>query len=132
MITKCHQPLHSSKNTKKGICRYCVAGSSSSKVLEALADSAKKTCLGRPRKRQPTEIEFDHELHLWLKSKKSRKTHLDIRVEGGAAQSGRKIAPKLGEVLTTKTEDGNIQDKFCPWCLFGVRRRERRLFESGV
>ena len=30
-------------------------------------------------------MEFDHELRLWLKSKKSRKTHLDTRVE--AAQS---------------------------------------------
>ena len=28
-----------------------------------LADSA-KTCSGRPRKRRPTEMEFDHELHL--------------------------------------------------------------------
>ena len=37
-------------------------------------------------------MEFDHELCIWLKSKKSRKTHLDTRVEGGAAQSGRKIA----------------------------------------
>ena len=53
------------------------------------ADSA-KTCSGRPRKRRPTEIEFDHELRLWLKSKKSRKTHLDTRVE--AAQSDREIA----------------------------------------
>ena len=35
-------------------------------------------------------MEFDHELCLWLKSKKSRKTHLDTRVE--AAQSDRKIA----------------------------------------
>ena len=53
------------------------------------ADSA-KTCSGRPRKRRPTEMEFDHELRLWLKSKKSRKTHLDTRVE--AAQSDREIA----------------------------------------
>ena len=30
-------------------------------------------------------MEFDHELRLWLKSKNSRKTHLDTRVE--AAQS---------------------------------------------
>ena len=37
-------------------------------------------------------MEFDHELRLWLMSNKSRKTHLDTRVEGGAAQSGRKIA----------------------------------------
>ena len=37
-------------------------------------------------------MEFDHELCLLLKSKKSRKTYLDNRVEGGAAQSGRKIA----------------------------------------
>ena len=36
-------------------------------------------------------MEFDHELRLWLKSKKSRKIHLDTRVEGGAVQSGRKI-----------------------------------------
>ena len=28
-------------------------------------------------------MEFDHELCLWLKSKKSRKTLLDTRVEGG-------------------------------------------------
>ena len=32
-------------------------------------------------------MEFYHELCLWLKSKKSRKTHLDTRVE--AAQSDR-------------------------------------------
>ena len=68
------------------IYRYCVAGSSSSKHS---ADSA-KTCSGRPRKRRPTEMEFDHELRLWLKSKKSRKTHFDTRVE--AAQSDREIA----------------------------------------
>ena len=60
--------------------------------IQALADSAKKTCSGRVRKRRPTEMEFDHELRLWLKSKKSRKTHLDTRVEGGATQSSRKIA----------------------------------------
>ena len=35
-------------------------------------------------------MEFDHELRRWLKSKKSRKTHLDTRVE--AAQSDREIA----------------------------------------
>ena len=35
-------------------------------------------------------MEFDHELRLWLKSKKSRKTHLDTRVE--AVQSDREIA----------------------------------------
>ena len=71
------------------IYRYCVAGSSSSKRSEHSADCA-KTCSGRPRKRRPTEKEFDHELRLWLKSKKSRKTHLDTRVE--AAQSDREIA----------------------------------------
>ena len=32
-------------------------------------------------------MEFDYELRLWLKSKKSRKTHLDTRAE--AAQSDR-------------------------------------------
>ena len=37
-------------------------------------------------------MEFDHQLCLWLKLKKSRKTHLNTHVEGGAAQSGRKIA----------------------------------------
>ena len=42
-------------------------------------------------------MEFDHELRLWLKSKKSRKTHLDTCVEGGAAQSGRKIARGVDE-----------------------------------
>ena len=35
-------------------------------------------------------MESDHELRLWLKSKKSRKTHFDTRVE--AAQSDREIA----------------------------------------
>ena len=38
-------------------------------------------------------MEFDHELRLWLKSKKSRKTHLDTRVERrGSAERYRKIA----------------------------------------
>ena len=45
-------------------------------------------------------MEFDHELRLWLKSKKSRKTHLDTRVE--AAQSDREIArsraPSMAQV----------------------------------
>ena len=40
-------------------------------------DSAKKTCSGRPRKRRPTEMEFDHklrlELRLWLKSKRAER-----------------------------------------------------------
>ena len=35
-------------------------------------------------------------LCLRLKSKKSRKTHLNTRVEGGAVQSGRKIARGVG------------------------------------
>ena len=35
-------------------------------------------------------MEFYNELRLWLKSKKSRKTHLDTHVE--AAQSDREIA----------------------------------------
>ena len=70
-----------------------MAGSSSSKRSKHSVDSA-KTCSGRPRKRRPTETEFDHELRLWLKSKKSRKTHLDTRVE--AAQSDREIARGMG------------------------------------
>ena len=38
-------------------------------------------------------MELDHELRLWLRSKKSRKTHLDTHVVGG--QSGRKIARSM-------------------------------------
>ena len=59
-----------------------------SKRSKHSADSA-KTCSGRPRKRRPTEMEFDHELRQWLKSKKSRKTHLDTRVEATQSASDR-------------------------------------------
>ena len=52
-------------------------------------------------------MEFDHELRLWLKSKKSRKTHLDTRMEGGAAQSGRKIVRGM-DVLNTGQSAGTI------------------------
>ena len=52
-------------------------------------------------------MEFDHELRLWFKSKKSRKTHLDTRVEGGAAQSGRKIARGV-DVINTGRSAGTI------------------------
>ena len=55
-------------------------------------------------------MEFDHELSLWLKSKNSRKTHLDTRVEGGtalAAQSGRKIARGV-DVINTGRSAGTI------------------------
>ena len=45
-------------------------------------------------------MEFDHELRLWLKSKKSRKTHLDTRMEGVAAQSSRKIARSVDVINT--------------------------------
>ena len=51
-------------------------------------------------------MEFDHELRLRLKSKKSRKTHLDTRVEGGAAQSG-KIARGV-DVISTRRSAGTI------------------------
>ena len=44
-------------------------------------------------------MEFDHELRLWLKSKKSRKTHLDTRVEGRAVQSGRKIQRGMDVII---------------------------------
>ena len=50
-------------------------------------------------------MEFDHELRLWLKLKKSRKTHLDTRVEGGAAQSGIKIARGVDVI---NTPDGQL------------------------
>ena len=36
-------------------------------------------------------MEFDHELRLWLKSKNSRKTHLDTRVEGGTALAAQSV-----------------------------------------
>ena len=55
-------------------------------------------------------MEFDHELRLWLKSKNSRKTHLDTRVEGGtalAAQSGKKIARGV-DVINTGRSAGTI------------------------
>ena len=44
---------------------------------------------------------FDHELRLWFKSKKSRKTHLDTRVE--AAQSDRKIVHGVGVINTGRS-----------------------------
>ena len=54
-------------------------------------------------------MEFDHDLRIWLKSKKSRKTHLDthVDVEGGAAQSGRKIARGV-YVINTGQSAGTI------------------------
>ena len=49
-------------------------------------------------------MEFDHELHLWLKSKK---THLDTRVE--AAQSDREIAHGMDvHVINTGRSAGII------------------------
>ena len=50
-------------------------------------------------------MEFDHELRRWLKSKKSRKTHLDTRVE--AAQSNREIARGM-DVINTGRSAGII------------------------
>ena len=50
-------------------------------------------------------MEFDHELRLWLKSKKSRKTHLDTHVE--AAQSDRKIVHGM-DVINTGWSAGII------------------------
>ena len=93
MITKWCQPLRSSKNAKppkEAFIDIVWQDPVPRKSSKHSADSAKKTCLGHPRKRRPTEMEFNHELRLWLKSKKSRKTHLDTRVE--AAQSDTKIA----------------------------------------
>ena len=52
-------------------------------------------------------MDFDHELRLWLTSKKSRKTHLDTRMGGGAAQSGRKIARGM-DVINTERSAGTI------------------------
>ena len=54
-------------------------------------------------------MEFDYDLRIWLKSKKSRKTHPDTRVdvEGGAAQSGRKIARGV-YVINTGWSAGTI------------------------
>ena len=51
-------------------------------------------------------MEFDHELHLWLQSKKSRKIHLDTRVEGGAAQNGRIVRGM--DVINTGWSAGTI------------------------
>ena len=50
-------------------------------------------------------MEFDHELRLWLKSKKSRKTHLNTRVE--EAQSDREIARGM-DVINTGWSAGII------------------------
>ena len=50
-------------------------------------------------------MEFDHELRRWLKSKKSRKTHLDTRVK--AAQSDREIARGM-DVINTGRSAGII------------------------
>ena len=46
-------------------------------------------------------MEFDHELRLWLKSKKSGKTHLDTRVE--AAQSDREVARGMDVINTGRS-----------------------------
>ena len=50
-------------------------------------------------------MEFDHKLRLWLKSKKSRKTHLGTCVE--AAQSNREIA-RGRDVINTGWSAGII------------------------
>ena len=110
VITKWHQPLRSSKNAKKNketfvdIVRQDPVPRRRSKHSPTM--TVRKDLSGRPRKRQPTEMEFDHELRLWLKSKNSRKTHLDTRVEGRtalAAQSGRKIARGVDVVNTGRS-----------------------------
>ena len=112
VITKWRQPLRSSKNAKSpketfvDIVRQDPVPRKRSKHSPTMRQ-CEKTCSGRPRKRRPTEMEFDHELRLWLKSKKSRKTHLDTRVEGGAAQSGRKIAHGV-DVINTRRSAGTI------------------------
>ena len=51
-------------------------------------------------------MKFDHEHRLWLKSKKSRKMHLNTCVEGRAAQGGRKI-PCGVDVIMPDTVQNN-------------------------
>ena len=51
--------------------------------------TVQKKLVGRPCKRWPTEMEFESDNHKvcpWLRVEKSRKTHFDTRVEGGAEQ----------------------------------------------
>ena len=75
VITEWCQPLRSSKNTNPpkrqlSIGSFCVPGSSSSKVLNALADECVKDLLDCPRNRRPTEMEFESDNHkfcLWLR-----------------------------------------------------------------
>ena len=62
-------------------------------------------------------MEFDHEIRLWLKSKKSRKTHLDTHMEGGAALA------RGVDVISTRRSAGIILTRcnyagHCPKYLF--------------
>ena len=59
-------------------------------------------------------MEFDHELRLWLKLKKSRKTHLDTRVE--EAQRDRKIAHGMDVIINT----GRSAGKWVTFTMFSV------------
>ena len=76
VITEWCQPLRSSKNVKPPKeaffdRQFCVAGSSSSKALEALVNYSVKKLVVRPYKR-PTKMEFDYELCLWLRVEKQQ------------------------------------------------------------
>ena len=81
VITKWCQPLRSYKNAKKKQRGILSILSGRIQFLERYLPTVRKILVRDVcGKRQPTEMEFDHELHRWLKSKKSRRTHLDTRV----------------------------------------------------
>ena len=87
VITKWRQPLRSSKNAKPpketfvDIVRQDPVPRMHSK--HSPTTTVQKDLFRMSTKRQLTEMEFDHELRIWLKLKNSRKTHLDTLVEGG-------------------------------------------------
>ena len=110
VTTKWRQPLRSSKNAKPPKEAFVDIGRQDPVPRKRSKHSPtvrKRLVQDIREKMRPTEMEFDHELRLWLKSKMSRKTHLDTRVEGGAVQSGRKIARGV-DVINTGQSAGTI------------------------
>ena len=112
VITEWCQPLRSSKNAKPPkeafVYRQFLCGRI--QFLESARSThrlqcEKEACSGRLCKRQPTEMEFDHELHLWFRSKKSRKITLTLVWKDG--QSGRKITHSV-DVINTGRSAGTI------------------------
>ena len=117
VITKWCQPLHSSKNAKDAF------------VDIVWQDPVPRKCSKHSltvRKRLVRDVREKGGRLKWISitssvygsSRKSRKTHLDAHMEGGAAQSGRKIAHGV-DVINTERSAGTILTEcsyagYCP------------------